>query len=69
MSGRPEKMQMRAINWAKKEDGGTRYGLEVEYHPPYSILGKVIDAFMMRRAIMRSIKNSLEKLKAVVELE
>jgi uncharacterized membrane protein len=68
-SGQPKKMQMRAINWAKKEDSGTRYGLEVEYQLPYSILGKVIDAIMMRRAIMRSIKNSLEKLKAVVEQE
>lgn len=68
-SGQPKKMQMRAINWAKKEDGNTRYGLEVEYQPPYSILGKVMDAIMMRRAIMRSINNSLEKLKAVVERE
>jgi uncharacterized membrane protein len=68
-SGQPKKMRMRAINWAKKEDGGTRYGLEVEYQPPYSILGKVMDAIMIRRAIMRSVKNSLEKLKAVVERE
>ena len=68
-SGQPKKMQMRAINWTKKEDGDTRYGLEVEYQPPYSLLGKAMDAIMMRRAIMRSIKNSLEKLKAVVELE
>jgi len=68
-SGQPKKMQMRAINWAKKEDGNTRYGLEVEYQPPYSILGKVMDGIMIRRAIMRSVKNSLEKLKAVVERE
>lgn len=68
-SGEPKKMQMRAINWTKKEDGNTRYGLEVEYQPPYSILGKVMDVIMIRRAIMRSIKNSLEKLKGVVERE
>lgn len=68
-SGQPEKMQMKSLNRVKKEDGNTRYGLEVEYQPPYSILGKIIDAIMIRRAIRRSIKNSLEKLKAVVERE
>ncbi|MDA4127536.1 MAG: SRPBCC family protein [Thaumarchaeota archaeon] len=68
-SGQPKKMQMKALNWVKKEEDNTRYGLEVEYRPPYSILGKILDAIMLRRAIRRSINNSLEKLKAVVELE
>ncbi len=68
-SGQPKKMQMKALNWVKKEDGDTRYGLEVEYQPPYSILGKMLDAIMLRRAIGRSIKKSLENLRAVVERE
>jgi uncharacterized membrane protein len=69
ISGQPKKMQMKALNWVKMEEGNTRYGLEVEYQPPYSILGKMIDAVMLRRAIERSINNSLEKLKIVVERE
>ncbi len=68
-SGQPKNMQMKAINWVEKEDGNTRYGLKVEYHPPYSILGKLIDVIMIRRAFKRSIESSLEKLKAVVERE
>src|SRR5712692_3367341 len=61
-SGQPERMHMKAFNRVKNEDGNTRYGLEVEYHLPYSILGEIMDAIMMRRAIRRSIGNSLEKL-------
>jgi uncharacterized membrane protein len=68
-SGQPKKMQMKALNWVKMEEGNTRYGLKVEYWPPYSFLGKIIDAVMLRRAIKRSISNSLEKLKVVVERE
>jgi uncharacterized membrane protein len=68
-SGQPKRMQMEAVNWVKNEGGDTRYGLEVEYQPPYSILGKIIDAIMLRRAIRRSVKNSLENLKAVTERE
>jgi uncharacterized membrane protein len=68
-SGQPKKMQMKALNWARREDGVTRYGLAVEYQPPYSILGKMMDVLMIRRTITRSIKKSLEKLKAVVERE
>ncbi len=68
-SGLPKKMQMKAINRVEKEGRNTRYGLKVEYQPPYSILGKVMDVIMMRRAIRRSITSSLEKLKVVVERE
>ncbi len=68
-SGQPKKMQMKAINWVKEEEGNARYGLEVEYQPPYSILGKIVDAIVLRRAIRQSIKNSLENLRAVVERE
>ncbi len=69
ISGEPEKMQMKASNWVTREDGNTRLGLLVEYQPPFSILGIIMDTIMIRRAIRRSIKNSLEKLKAVVERE
>lgn len=60
---------MKSVNWATKEDDDTRYGLEVEYQPPYSILGKIMDVLMIRRAIKQSIKKSLEKLKDVMERE
>lgn len=53
-SGQPKKMQMKAINCVEKEDGNTRYGLKVEYQPPYSILGDVMDVIRIRRTIKRS---------------
>ncbi len=68
-SGQPKKMGMKALNWVTKEDGQTCYLLEVEYRPPYSILGKIMDAIVMRRAVMKSIEKSLERLRVVVETE
>jgi len=68
-SGEPEKMRMKALNWVKREDGGTRYGLEVEYVLPYPLLGKLMDILMVKRAVARSIQKSLERLRTVVEEE
>ena len=44
MSGTPEAMRMKAVNRVEKEGKGTRYFLEVEYMPPYSILGTTFNA-------------------------
>ena len=68
-SGEPEKMRMKALNWVKREDGGTRYGLEVEYVLPYPLLGKLMDILMVKRVVARSIQKSLERLRTVVEEE
>ena len=62
-------MRVKALNWVKREDGGTRYGLEVEYVLPYSLLGKLMDIIMVRRAVARSIQKSLERFRTVVEEE
>jgi len=53
----------------KREDGSTRYGLEVEYVLPYLLVGKLMDIIMVRRAVARSIQKSLERLRTVVEEE
>src|SRR5882762_7563030 len=62
-------MRMKALNWVKREDGGTRYGSEVEYVLPYPLLGKLMDILMVKRAVARSIQKSLERLRTVVEEE
>ena len=68
-SGEPGKMRMKAVNWVKKDADGTRYGLEVEYVMPYSLLGKLMDAIKVRKAVAKSIQKSLERLKTVIERE
>ncbi len=60
-------MRMRAVNRVEKEGGGTCYWLEVEYEPPYSIFGKIIDLIMIKRSVGKSIQNSSLNLKRILE--
>ena len=66
-SGQPERMRMKATNWVRGEGDGTRYGLEVEYHPPYSVLGKIMDSMMIKRSLRKSLQNSTQNLKRISE--
>jgi len=66
-SGTPGKMKMKAVNRVEKEGIGTRYSLEVEYAPPYSILGKIMDLVMIRRSLGKSIQSSNLNLKRISE--
>jgi uncharacterized membrane protein len=47
-------------------DVGTRFTLTWDY-APRGLIGRIIDAFMRRRATRRAIKRSLENLKEMVE--
>jgi hypothetical protein len=60
-------MGMKAWNRVAKEGDGTSYSLEVEYVPPYSILGKIMDLVMIRRSIRKSVQNSTRNLKRILE--
>src|SRR5216683_4181671 len=51
VSGTPQAMRMKATNRVEKEGDGARYSLEVEYVPPYSILGRIMDQFMIKRGV------------------
>ena len=66
-SGTPRKMRMKAVNRVEREEGGTRYSLEVEYEPPYSILGKIMDLIMIKRSLGKSIQSSNLNLKRISE--
>jgi uncharacterized membrane protein len=66
-SGLPQEMRMKAVNRVEKEGDGTRYWLEVEYEPPYSNVGKIMDLVMIKRSVGKSIQNSNLKLKRIVE--
>lgn len=67
ISGTPQQMRMKAVNRVEKEGKGTRYSLEVEYEPPYSVLGKIMDRIMIRRTVARTIQKSNMKLKTSLE--
>ena len=66
-SGLPERMEMMAINWVRGESDVTRYGLEVEYHAPYSVFGKIMDLMLIKRSIRKSIQTSTQNLKGILE--
>jgi uncharacterized membrane protein len=66
-SGTPQKMRMKAWNRVAKEGDGTSYSLEVEYVPPYSIFGMIMDLIMIRRSIRKSVQNSTRNLKRILE--
>src|SRR5437899_11998322 len=55
ISGTPEAMRMKAVNRVENEENGTRYSLEVEYVPPYSILGRIMDRIMIKRNIRKML--------------
>ncbi len=67
MSGTPEAMRMKAVNRVEKEGKGTRYFLEVEYMPPYSILGRIMDLIMIKRNVRKMVQHSTQNLKRVLE--
>ncbi len=67
ISGTPEAMGMKAMNRVEREGDGTRYSLEVEYIPPYSILGKIMDLIMIKRNIRKMTQRSTRNLKRILE--
>jgi len=67
ISGTPQAMRMKAVNRVEKEGDGTRYSLEVEYVPPYSILGRIMDLLMIKRNIRKMVKHSTQNLKRILE--
>jgi uncharacterized membrane protein len=67
ISGTPEAMQMKAVNRVEKEGIGTLYSLEVEYMPPYSIFGKIMDLIMIKRSIREMVQHSTQNLKRILE--
>ena len=66
-SGTPQAMKMKAMNRVEKEREGTRYSLEVEYMPPYSILGKLMDLVMIKRNMRGMVQHSTQNLKRILE--
>ena len=67
ISGTPEAMRMKAVNRVENEENGTRYSLEVEYVPPYSILGRIMDPIMIKRNIQKMVQHSTQNLKRILE--
>jgi uncharacterized membrane protein len=67
ISGTPQEMRMKSVNRVEKEGDGTRYWLEVEYEPPYSIFGRIMDNIMIKRSVGKSIQNSILNLKRIME--
>jgi len=67
ISGTPEAMRMKAVNRVEKEGDGTRYSLEVEYMPPYSTLGRIMDPIMIKRNIRKMVQHSTQNLKRILE--
>jgi uncharacterized membrane protein len=55
ISGTPQAMRMKAVNRVEKEGNGTRYSLEVEYMPPYLVLGRIMDLVMIKRNIRKMV--------------
>jgi len=66
-SGTPQAMKMRAMNRVEKEGEGTRYSLEVEYIPPYSILGRIMNLVMIKRNMREMVQHSTQNLKRILE--
>jgi len=67
VSGTPQAMRMKATNRVEKEGDGARYSLEVEYVPPYSILGRIMDQFMIKRGVRKMAQHSTQNLKRILE--
>src|SRR5438477_3435346 len=65
-SGTPQAMKMKAMNRVEKEGEGTRYSLEVEYMPPYSILGRIMDLVMIKRNMREMVQHSTRNLKRIL---
>jgi len=66
-SSAPQAMKMKAMNRVEKEGEGTRYSLEVEYMPPYSILGRIMDLVMIKRNMREMVQHSTQNLKRILE--
>src|SRR5213593_4979113 len=48
ISGTPQAMRMKAMNRVEMEGDGARYSLDLEYVPPYSIFGGIMDLIMVK---------------------
>lgn len=51
----------------KKTETGSRITFTIDYELPYSILGKIIDKFMVSGEIEKGFERGLEKLKKILE--
>jgi uncharacterized membrane protein len=67
ISGPPQAMRMKAVNRVEKERDGARYSLELEYMPPYSIFGKIMDLIMIKRSVRKMVQHSTQNLKRILE--
>ncbi len=66
-TGTPQAMRMKATNRVEKEQDGARYSLEVQYVPPYSIFGRIMDLVMIKRGIRKMVQHSTQNLKRILE--
>ncbi len=67
ISGTPRAMRMKAVNRVEMEGDGARYSLELEYVPPYSIFGRIMDLIMIKRSIRKMAQHSTQNLKRILE--
>jgi uncharacterized membrane protein len=67
ISGTPKAMRMKATNRVETEGDGARYSLELEYVPPYSIFGRIMDPIMIKRSIRKMAQHSTQNLKRILE--
>ncbi len=51
----------------KPTDKGSSVTWTVDYEPPYSYLGKVMDKLMMRKQLEESVDESVKNLKKLLE--
>ena len=58
---------MKAMNRVEMEGDGARYSLDLEYLPPYSIFGRIMDLIMVKRGIRKMAQNSTQNLKRIIE--
>lgn len=66
-SGPPQAMRMKAVNRVEKDGDGARFSLEVEYVPPYSIFGRMMDLLMIKRSMRKMVQRSTQSLKRILE--
>ena len=50
-------------------DGGTRFTMKFDYQMPGGGMGKIIDRLFVEKMNVKNLEDSLENLKALVELE
>ena len=67
ISGTPQAMRMKAMNRVEMEGDGARYSLDLEYLPPYSIFGRIMDLIMVKRGIRKMAQHSTQNLKRIIE--